>query len=189
MSIYERPLRFDELLHYGVMGMRWGVRRYQNPDGTLTSLGKSRMENVDYDESTETARKTKKSLNYLSRQQAKQNAEAASSMDKYNKYTDKGKTEKAKAYLAKMADYTNRSKEIGSMMDKTIAAATKKGQNVKVDRKVKEFMYTGAQIAGLYGSAQAFGLLGWLATNQAIKNNNPGREQTYNRYKVNRPKN
>lgn len=32
----------DELMHYGVKGMRWGVRRYQNADGTLTSAGKKR---------------------------------------------------------------------------------------------------------------------------------------------------
>ena len=28
-----------ELYHYGVKGMRWGVRRYRNADGTLTSAG------------------------------------------------------------------------------------------------------------------------------------------------------
>lgn len=29
------------LIHHGIKGQKWGVRRYQNPDGSLTAAGKN----------------------------------------------------------------------------------------------------------------------------------------------------
>ena len=37
----------DELKHYGIKGMKWGVRRFQNKDGSLTADGRKRYGSED----------------------------------------------------------------------------------------------------------------------------------------------
>ena len=39
---FKKYLPKNELKHHGILGMKWGIRRYQNPDGSLTSEGKAR---------------------------------------------------------------------------------------------------------------------------------------------------
>ena len=46
------------LVHHGIKGQKWGVRRYQNEDGTLTALGKLRADN----ETRELNKSLKKSI-------------------------------------------------------------------------------------------------------------------------------
>lgn len=49
------------LAHFGIKGQKWGVRRFQNPDGSLTSAGKKRY-GQNYNEVSENLNKARNSL-------------------------------------------------------------------------------------------------------------------------------
>lgn len=48
----------DYIEHYGIIGMHWGIRRYQNSDGSYTDAGKKRKQKMGFFEK----RKAKKNL-------------------------------------------------------------------------------------------------------------------------------
>lgn len=58
----------SELYHHGIKGMKWGVRRYQNEDGSLTAAGKARYGSGD--ESGQKLSRKEKKLNKYKEQQA-----------------------------------------------------------------------------------------------------------------------
>lgn len=57
------------LAHYGISGMRWGMRRFQNEDGTLTEAGKKRYNK--YSERADNAASSAKEMSYWRKQTEK----------------------------------------------------------------------------------------------------------------------
>lgn len=56
----------EELYHHGIKGQKWGIRRYQNDDGTLTAAGRRRLRRKwyePYNEATENFNKAVKGIN------------------------------------------------------------------------------------------------------------------------------
>jgi hypothetical protein len=83
-----------ELYHYGVKGMKWGVRRYQNKDGSLTLKGQRR-----YGEDNVRTLKKGTEIQNISRQQLDPSNKKANRI--YGSYTESDKIE----YVDMMANF------------------------------------------------------------------------------------
>lgn len=70
-------IKDDTLAHHGIKGQRWGVRRYQNADGSLTSSGRSHYGVGEARNKTKEERKSERAEQKAKKKQAKAKAEAA----------------------------------------------------------------------------------------------------------------
>jgi len=64
LNMYAHDLNYDTyyLAHHGIKGQRWGIRRYQNPDGSLTDKGRRKYGSDDYREVNQLKKKKTKEL-------------------------------------------------------------------------------------------------------------------------------
>lgn len=88
--------QYSELYHHGIKGQKWGVRRYQNEDGSLTNAGKKRYGYDDMEALTKTRTGFGATL--------KADKAAYKRAQMVSKYDDKGNKLNAYARGSKMYD-------------------------------------------------------------------------------------
>jgi len=100
-----------ELYHSGIKGMKWGVRRYQNKDGTLTAAGKKR-----------------RATNYTEEAKSMSDQELRSKIDRMvleKRYVNASKNRNSKT--AQALDAANKATKMGSDAGKIVNDAHKLG--------------------------------------------------------------
>lgn len=125
----------SELYHHGIKGQKWGVRRYQNADGTLTAAGKKRKKQTSSEDiskmSTDELRKKVRRLNneqrYMDLTKSKSSvaSKVADGMDR----TAKAGGDMNKIYKSTKGEKDPYSKLAGQGIDAV-------GRTAKVTRKI-----------------------------------------------------
>lgn len=164
----------NELKHYGVKGMKWGVRRYQNEDGSLTSAGVKRYAKKGYADDAYNSNKTKAGKAYDKYTGAHKTAASI----KYGISSDEENRKRANKYVSdKRKEHTKgwskEAKRAYNLKQKSVKTLTNKEIKEVNNRKKLEKEYRDLNPSNLeVGMKFAAGIAATTGTLLTIYNNN-----------------
>lgn len=159
------------LLHYGIKGMKWGIRRYQNADGSLTSEGEQRYNR----DKRENAAKKKENRIDLSNpdpqrwvkedlERSKRSIDASSDLVKELKKLEQSTTSKPttkRMDLSEMGDKEMRDKINRELLERQynqLFAETPKSQVSKGRETLRETLEVAGSVLAIAGSSLSIAL-------------------------------
>lgn len=159
------------LLHYGIKGMKWGIRRYQNADGSLTSEGEQRYNR----DKRENAAKKKENRIDLSNpdpqrwvkedlERSKRSIDASSDLVKELKKLEQSTTSKPttkRMDLSEMGDKEMRDKINRELLERQynqLFAETPKSQVSKGREILRETLEVAGSVLAIAGSSLSIAL-------------------------------
>ena len=171
-----------ELQHHGIKGQRWGVRRFQNDDGSLTPAGEKRYARAQSKVDKAVARFTKgdqEVFDTRSKNRAKMESKYDKKINKAMRKNDLDKAENLKsAKNAKLKDY-DEGTEIFKKAQASVNEKYKAIMQMKADavlnpsiKKTEEYKAAGKQYADMKSMMYVYGKAG-LVLDEAYSANRP----------------
>ena len=120
-----------ELYHWGVKGMKWGVRRFQKKDGSLTPAGKKRRKDTSNwsDDAKEAARIKKKKLNEMSNAELNK-LNTRQNLERQHKQLNPSSVKKGIMAIGATAAFMGTILKVVNNSDKIVQAGKKVGSKI-----------------------------------------------------------
>ena len=145
----------DELYHWGIKGMKCGIRRYQNPDGSLTPVGRKRLEKADYKCAKKKTDKITAQAKKASQRELDEYGDALLQLPNAFRTNGKLSAQVINAYNKKMAELmSQKTSDIRAPSGRVVSFVAKRGE-IGVFMALSNYGYDPTQYRhGVYGDGR-----------------------------------